>query len=147
MSVERRLKPLPSKTEFEGPGERSLVKKLCKPTFSPYPTMFSTIDRNCRHLRHINFLPLHIQIQRTVWAENVSSRSQFSTVNQHFLHIPQCFLQLTGIVVICVALFPLSAHTNTAYRYGRRMGLHAPNFQQTCPRHDFNVNKISEYNV
>ena len=25
------------------------------------------------------------------------------------------------------------------------MGLHAPNFQQTCPRHDINVNKISEY--
>ena len=25
------------------------------------------------------------------------------------------------------------------------MGLHAPDFQQTCPRHDFNVNKISEY--
>ena len=25
------------------------------------------------------------------------------------------------------------------------MGPHAPNFQQTCPRHDFNVNKISEY--
>ena len=29
MTFERRLKPLPSKTEFEGPGERRLVKKLC----------------------------------------------------------------------------------------------------------------------
>ena len=27
--------------------------------------MFSTIDWNCCHLRHINFLCLHIQIQRT----------------------------------------------------------------------------------
>ena len=27
--------------------------------------MFSTIDRNCRHLRHINFLRLHIQVQHT----------------------------------------------------------------------------------
>ena len=25
------------------------------------------------------------------------------------------------------------------------MVLHAPNFQQICPRHDFNVNKILEY--
>ena len=25
------------------------------------------------------------------------------------------------------------------------MGFHAPNFQQTCPRQDVNVNKISEY--
>ena len=25
------------------------------------------------------------------------------------------------------------------------MGLHAPNFQQTCPKHDFDVNKILEY--
>ena len=27
--------------------------------------MLSTIDGNCRHLRHINFLCLHKQIQRT----------------------------------------------------------------------------------
>ena len=27
--------------------------------------MFPTIDGNCRHLRHINFVRLHIQIQRT----------------------------------------------------------------------------------
>ena len=58
--------------------------------------MFSIIDRNCRHFRHINFLCLHIQI--------------------------------------C-----------TAYRYGWRMGFHAPNSQQTCPRNYFKVNKISEY--
>ena len=57
--------------------------------------MFSTIDGNCRHLHHINFLPLHIQIQRTGMDEE--------------------------------QVFTL------------------PNFQQTCPRHDFNVNKISEY--
>ena len=55
--------------------------------------MLSTIHRNCHHLRHINFLRLHIQIQRT------------------------------------------------------GMGLHAPNFQQTCPSHDINVNKISEYKL
>ena len=39
----------------------------------------------------------------------------------------------------------LHTYSNTAYSYGRRMGLHAPNFEQTCPRHNFNVNKISEY--
>ena len=61
---ERRLN-LYQASEFEGPGGRRLVKKLCLPTFSPYPTMLSTIDGNCRHLCHINFLRLHIQIQRT----------------------------------------------------------------------------------
>ena len=64
-TVEQRLKPLPSKTEFEGHGKRRLVKKMFQTTFSPYPTMFSTIDGNCRHLRHINFLCLHILIQHT----------------------------------------------------------------------------------
>ena len=58
--------------------------------------MLPTIDGNCRHLRRINFLHLHM-------------------------------------------------YTNTEYSYGRRMGLHSPNFQQACPRYNFNVNKISEY--
>ena len=90
------LNPLPRTSEFEGPGGRRLVKKMCKPKFSPYPTMLSTIDGNCRHLHHINILRLH-------------------------------------------------TYTNTSYSYGLRMGLHAPNFQQTCPRYNFSVNKISEY--
>ena len=38
-----------------------------------------------------------------------------------------------------------SARTKTACRYGWRMGLHASNCQPTRQRHDFNINKISEY--
>ena len=59
----KRHKPLPHNNEFEGPGGRRFAKKLCLPTFSPYPTMFSTIDRNCRQFCHINFLCQHVQRQ------------------------------------------------------------------------------------
>ena len=57
--------------------------------------MFSTIDGNCRHLRHINFLRRHVQ------------------------------RQLAGM--------------------DGEWGFHTSNFQPTCQRHDFNINKISEY--
>ena len=69
-----------------------IFNKLVLTNISPYPTMFSKIDRNCRHLRHINFVRLHIQIQRT---------------------------GMDGEWV----------------------------FQQTCPRHDFGVKKNQNINI
>ena len=109
--------------------------------------MSSRIDGNCRHLHHIDFLRLHIQIQRTgmdrEWVftlpifnklvlNNISPYpTMFSTIDGNCCHF-------SHINFVCL-------HIQTTYRYGRRIGLHAPNFQQTCPRHSFNVNKISEY--